>query len=203
MIKVADINISEDNCGLYTVKLLGSDAQFFNIIGKSLYFILSQPYICKNLYTVTISVEDLAGRFAPKTATYTLNANNCSCTSTSTTTTSTAQSTTTTTTSTPSTCLVRFAINITNLTNNGAYYTGLVTGAISGGNVWGTNDYGYTDDSDFAMAAVHAGLLQAGQTAILKFTILGTKSNFPSSTANGITTSTWSGNWCAVQISSI
>jgi hypothetical protein len=97
MLKVADINISEDNCGLYVIKLYGNDAIYFQVIDKSLYFLLTEPNICKNLYKVTISVEDLAGRFTPKVTSYSLNTYNCICTST---TTSTTPSPTTTSTST-------------------------------------------------------------------------------------------------------
>ena len=39
MIKVADIYVSEDGCGPYTVTVCGgTDASYFKVIGKSLYF---------------------------------------------------------------------------------------------------------------------------------------------------------------------
>lgn len=39
MIKVADIYVSDDGCGPYTISVCGgSDASYFKIIGKSLYF---------------------------------------------------------------------------------------------------------------------------------------------------------------------
>lgn len=107
MIKIANINISEDNCGPYVIKLLGNDAQYFKVVGKELYFLLDQP--CKNSYTVTISIEDLANRFAPVQTNYTLSSPGCVCVSTTTTTSTTTTiipntttSTTTTTTAAPS-----------------------------------------------------------------------------------------------------
>lgn len=215
MIKVANLNISQDNCGLYVIRLKGTDASFFRVINNELWFTLQQPNICKTSYIVIVSVEDLAGRFTPLTRTFTLNTPNCFCTSTTTTTTTTttlipATSTTTTitttttstTTNSPIDCLARYSRGISNLTNFGSYYTGSVTGSFSGGPVWGTNQHGYTDDSDFSVAAVHAGLVSVGQTATIKFTILGTKTNFPSSTANGVTTLSWLTSWCAIQLSS-
>jgi len=39
MIKVADIYVSEDGCGPYTISVCGgADASYFKVIGKSLYF---------------------------------------------------------------------------------------------------------------------------------------------------------------------
>ena len=86
MIKVANLNISQDNCGLYVIRLKGTDASFFRVINNELWFTLQQPNICKTSYTVIVSVEDLAGRFTPLTRTFTLNTANCFCTSTTTTT---------------------------------------------------------------------------------------------------------------------
>jgi hypothetical protein len=76
-----------------------------------------------------------------------------------------------------------------------------VTGRTSGGTVWGDNSYGYTSDSDFARAAVHAGILTAGQTGYVSFTSLGDKPGpFPGTTSNGVTTTYWPTNWCAVTL---
>jgi len=220
MLKVADINISEDNCGLYIIKLYGNDAIYFKVIDKALYFLLEEPNICKSLYTVTISIEDLAGRFTPKTTTYTLNTYNCTCTSTTSSTTAGPTTTTTTTippitsTTTSTTTISPLAncynsfltyaqgAGVTNIVNHNTYYTGMVTGQTFG-NIWGSNNYGYTDDSRWAVAVVHAGLLAPGQTGYIKFTPLGIKNNFPSTTSNGITSSTWLTNWCAVQLSNV
>ena len=80
--------------------------------------------------------------------------------------------------------------------------TALITGSTAGSSVWGDNVYGYTTDSDFAKAIVHAGLVKAGQTARIKFTGLGSLPGpFPGTTANGVTTSPWSTPWCATLLS--
>jgi len=87
---------------------------------------------------------------------------------------------------------------ITTITNGVA----TVLGKSSGGAVWGDNIYGYTSDSDFGKAAVHAGILTVGQTGYVGFTSLGSKPGpFPGTTANGITTSDWGTSWCAILLS--
>jgi hypothetical protein len=58
------------------------------------------------------------------------------------------------------------------------------------GFVWGTDVY--TLDSTLSMAAMHAGLLQPGQTKVIGVTILGPQNAFAGSTRNGITSSNWS-----------
>lgn len=60
-----------------------------------------------------------------------------------------------------------------------------VTGATTG-SVWGAGVY--TDDSSLAAAAVHAGAVQNGQTAIVKVTILPGQANYQAGTRNGVTT---------------
>lgn len=60
-----------------------------------------------------------------------------------------------------------------------------------------TNGYGYgtdvyTADSTLASMAVHAGVLKAGETGVVRVTILPGRNNYLSSTRNGITTSDWS-----------
>ena len=57
---------------------------------------------------------------------------------------------------------------------------------VGGGTVWGTDIY--TTDSPLALAAVHAGVVQIGQTAVVKVTIVPSPNNFVGSTRNGITT---------------
>ena len=80
--------------------------------------------------------------------------------------------------------------------------TALITGSITGSTVWGDNVYGYTTDSDFAKAIVHAGLVKPGQTAKIQFTSLGAQPGpFPGTTANGVTTQPWSTSWCATTLS--
>ena len=64
-----------------------------------------------------------------------------------------------------------------------------VTGRVGGGSVWGTDVY--TSDSTLATAAVHAGVLQPGQTAVVKVTILPGQSAYQGSTRNGVTSSSY------------
>jgi hypothetical protein len=66
-----------------------------------------------------------------------------------------------------------------------------VTGNTTG-EVWGTDVY--TDDSLVAKAAIHAGLLSDGETAILQATILPGQSSYQSSTRHGIDSSSY-GSW--------
>jgi hypothetical protein len=54
-----------------------------------------------------------------------------------------------------------------------------------GGAVWGTDIY--SADSTLAMAAVHAGVLRAGETGTVKVTILGPQPAFMGSTRHGVT----------------
>jgi LCCL domain len=61
-----------------------------------------------------------------------------------------------------------------------------VTGAVNG-SLWGTDLY--TTDSTLAMAAVHAGVVQPGQTRVVKATILGPQQAFQGSTRNGVASS--------------
>ena len=203
MIKVADIDISKDNCGLYTVLLKGADAQFFRIINNELWFILSQPNICKSRYTVTVSVEDLAGRFTPKIVTYTLNANDCSCTTTTTTTTTIAGSTIN---QQIVSCNGRFLTNprgVSGLLNYGTFFTGFTVGSISGSVVYGDNTYGYVFSSDIRRAVVHAGILSDGQAGNIKIALLGNRNNFPRSFSNNIQTEALNFEACAIQLSLI
>src|SRR5581483_7998916 len=72
-----------------------------------------------------------------------------------------------------------------------ADYDVTVTGSTSGG-VWGSGPY--TDDSNVATAAVHAGLISPGQTATIHVTTLPGQSSYQGSTQNGVTTSSW-GSW--------
>lgn len=60
-----------------------------------------------------------------------------------------------------------------------------ITGALEG-QVWGTDVY--TRDSVPGVAAVHAGLLKPGQTAVLRLTIMPAQKSYPGSERNGVTT---------------
>lgn len=80
---------------------------------------------------------------------------------------------------------------------NGTVYTFKVTGKTDG-RIWGGNDNVYTDDSNIATAAVHAGLVRAGETAVIKVTVMKGLNNYPSLSRNGITSikyGSWSGSY--------
>jgi hypothetical protein len=64
-----------------------------------------------------------------------------------------------------------------------------VTGAApeaSGAGVWGSGPY--TLDSKIAVAAVHGGLLQVGETKVLRIRIVNSPATFEATTNNGVTT---------------
>lgn len=68
----------------------------------------------------------------------------------------------------------------------GATYYFRITG-VTEGQVWGTDTY--TRDSVLGAAAVHAGLLKPGQTAVLRLVVVPPLPSYPGSTRNGVTTS--------------
>ena len=70
----------------------------------------------------------------------------------------------------------------------GAVYIVELTGRLDGV-VYGTDFY--TTDSNLAAAAVHAGLLELGQTAILAVEITGERTGFASSARHGVTSHSW------------
>jgi len=61
-----------------------------------------------------------------------------------------------------------------------------VTGVASG-SLWGTDVY--TTDSTLGMAAVHCGLVQPGQTGVVRVTMLPGQAVYQGSTRNGVTSS--------------
>ena len=71
--------------------------------------------------------------------------------------------------------------------NTGMTYSVQVTGTLQGG-VWGGADGVYTDDSAVAKAAVHSGLIEVGETKVLKVTILPGRQWYNGCSRNGITT---------------
>jgi hypothetical protein len=77
--------------------------------------------------------------------------------------------------------------------------TKLITGRSVGGPVYGSNPY--TEDSDFGKAAVHAGLLQVGETNWIEFFKFGIQGNFTGSMANGIISLPYLPQACAIRIS--
>jgi hypothetical protein len=67
----------------------------------------------------------------------------------------------------------------------------LLTG-VARGAVWGTDVY--TDDSSVAAAAVHAGVLAAGETKAVTVSILPGQASYAASTRNGVSSASW-GSW--------
>ena len=86
--------------------------------------------------------------------------------------------------------------NLTSFRNQtGAMLSFTVTGS-DRGSVWGSGLY--TDDSTLAVAAVHAGVLAVGETAVVDVVIEPGQASYAGSTANGITSSnygSWSGSY--------
>ncbi len=74
----------------------------------------------------------------------------------------------------------------------GTYSDLSITGSTSGGTVWGTDIY--THDSNLPKAAVHAGVITAGQTATVRVCNLPGQSSYTGTTRNGVTTSSY-GVW--------
>ena len=63
-----------------------------------------------------------------------------------------------------------------------------VTGGTDG-SIWGTDVY--THDSSLATAAVHAGALRAGETGVVKVTMLPALPRYHGSSNNGVTSQPW------------
>jgi hypothetical protein len=68
----------------------------------------------------------------------------------------------------------------------GAVYYFRVTG-VTEGQIWGTDTY--TRDSTLGAAAVHAGFVKPGASAVLRVTVVPPPENYPGTTRNGVTTS--------------
>ena len=73
------------------------------------------------------------------------------------------------------------------------------TGATTG-NVYGSNAVAYAITSDVATAAVHAGVLTPGQTAVLQISILADAGAYAGSTQNGVTSQPASASGGSFQI---
>jgi hypothetical protein len=90
-------------------------------------------------------------------------------------------------------------VNLVNLQGMiGKSFRFKVTGAVNG-TIWGTGTY--TTDSPLATVAVHAGVLKAGQTGMVKVTIVMTPNAFQGSTNNGVTSSDYGAYPGAYQVS--
>ncbi len=68
---------------------------------------------------------------------------------------------------------------------DGKFFLFYVTGDDSG-QCYGGEDNIYTDDSPLAVAAVHAGLLKANETKLVKVKVMAARNNYPSINRNGI-----------------
>lgn len=66
----------------------------------------------------------------------------------------------------------------------GTTYYFRVTGAADG-SLWGTDVY--TGDSALAVAAVHAGAIQPGDTAVVRITVMPPLAQYQGSVRNGVT----------------
>ena len=76
---------------------------------------------------------------------------------------------------------------------NGQIFTFQVKGKTDG-RIWGGQNNIYTDDTNLATAAVHAGVVKNGMTATIKVKILAGQNSYPSLKRNGITSNSY-GNW--------
>lgn len=79
----------------------------------------------------------------------------------------------------------------------GNVYSFRITGKTNG-RVWGGDNLTYTDDSDLATAAVHAGILKSGQTGVVTVMILDGRSSYQSISRNGVISvsyGTWPGSY--------
>lgn len=61
------------------------------------------------------------------------------------------------------------------------------------GPLWGTDTY--TSDSALGAACVHAGLLQSGETGVIKVTMVQPLPVFHGSARHGVTSFTWTSGW--------
>jgi hypothetical protein len=82
--------------------------------------------------------------------------------------------------------------NMTSYRGRSGIFSMTLTGKSNGGAVWGTDTY--TDDSDISKAAVHAGILQNGETKPVYIKVLPGQASYTSSNRNSILTSSY-GNW--------
>lgn len=69
------------------------------------------------------------------------------------------------------------------------------------GPLWGTDTY--TGDSSLAAAAVHAGLVKAGETAIVKVTVVAPLAQYQGSVRHGVTSHDFGRYGAAYRLSAI
>jgi len=72
---------------------------------------------------------------------------------------------------------------------------------VTEGQIWGTDTY--TRDSTLGAAAVHAGLLKPGQTAVLRVIVAEPLKSYPGSTRNGVTTSDYDNTFQGWKLSAL
>jgi LCCL domain len=82
----------------------------------------------------------------------------------------------------------------------GATYYFRVTG-VTEGQLWGTDIY--SGDSTIGAAAVHAGLLKAGQTDLFRVTVVTPPEKFPGTVRNGVTSTEYGRYQYAWKLSAI
>ena len=82
--------------------------------------------------------------------------------------------------------------NMTGYRGRSGIFSITITGTTSGGTVWGTDIY--TDDSAISMAAVHASIIQNGETKPVYIEMLPGQGSYAGSIRNSVSTSSY-GNW--------
>ena len=82
--------------------------------------------------------------------------------------------------------------NMTGYRGRSGIFSITITGSINGGTVWGTDTY--TDDSDISRAAVHASIIQNGETKPVYIEMLPGQGSYAGSNRNSVSTSSY-GNW--------
>ena len=78
------------------------------------------------------------------------------------------------------------------------YVLDRVTGESEGSSVWGTDVY--TGDSPLAVAAVHAGAVKAGETAVVRVTVTRPLTHYQGSVRNGVTSHDYGGYGTAYRV---
>lgn len=68
-------------------------------------------------------------------------------------------------------------------------WVGVQVTGVGSGSVWGSGPY--TTDSTLGAAAVHAGVLKAGETAVIKIRVKADAGGYTGSTQNGVSTRDW------------
>ena len=83
--------------------------------------------------------------------------------------------------------------NMTGYRGRSGIFSITITGTTSGGTVWGTDIY--TDDSAISMAAVHASIIQNGETKPVYIEMLPRRTSYTGSSRNSVSTSSYADWW--------